>query len=107
MSDVFVPRGASKFWPFKVGTSGAYCAPPWNAHLLLWRGLLQALLRIQPAEPRENWRHLPRETLATLLHNQGLGKEHPSRAFVASLIREGDNILDVGCGAGVGYEVLA
>jgi SAM-dependent methyltransferase len=109
MSNVknFVPQGASSLWPFKVGTRGAYCPPPWNSHLLLWWGLLQALLRVQPTEPRESWRNLPRETLATLMHTEGAGKEHPSRAFLASLIREGESVLDVGCGAGVGYEALA
>ena len=32
---------------------------------------------------------------------------HPSRKFMASLIHNGDSVLDVGCGAGVGYEALA
>lgn len=106
-SNNFVPQGASSSWPFKVGTSGAYTPPPWNAHLLLWWGLAQAILRVQPTGPRESWRLLPRDLLATLMHKEGAGKEHPSRAFVASLIREGESILDVGCGAGVGYEVFA
>ena len=105
-NNTFIPKGASRFWPFIIGTSKAYQPPPWNARLLLWWGLLQALLGIQPTEPRENWRNLPREVLATLMHKEGAGKEHPSRAFVASLIREGESVLDVGCGAGVSYEVL-
>lgn len=103
----FVPQGAKRRWPFVVGTSRAYCPPPWNARLLLWRGILEALLGIQPTEPREHWKHLPRELLATLMHKEGAGQEHPSRAFVAALIREGESVLDVGCGAGAGYEVLA
>jgi len=49
---------------------------------------------------------LHRDVLANLMHHEGAGKEHPSRAFVASLIRAGDSVLDVGCGAGVGYEAL-
>jgi len=105
----FVPRGASNFWPFLLGTSQApsYQPAPWNARLLLWWGLVQALLGIQPTKPRETWRDLPREMLATLMHKEGAGKEHPSRAFVASQIRPGESVLDVGCGAGVGYESLA
>lgn len=41
------------------------------------------------------------------MQKEGAGKEHPSRRFVASLVREGDGLLDVGCGTGVGYEALA
>jgi SAM-dependent methyltransferase len=41
------------------------------------------------------------------MHKEGAGKEHQSRAFVTSLMREGESVLDVGCGAGVCYEVLA
>src|SRR4030095_14068058 len=102
----FVPQGANRHWPFVIGTSRAYCQPPWNAHLLLWWGMLKGLLGIQPSEPRENWRHLSRELLATLMHKEGAGREHPSRAFVASLIQAGESVLDVGCGAGASYEVL-
>jgi SAM-dependent methyltransferase len=103
-SEAFVPAGASRFWPFVVGTANAYTPPPWNARALLWWGLVQALLRIQPTRPRENWRRLPREFLAALMHKEGAGREHPSRAFVTSLIRPEDSVLDVGCGAGAGYE---
>jgi SAM-dependent methyltransferase len=103
----FVPAGARRRWPFVVSARGAYEPAPWNARLLLWRGLLQAVLRIQPTEPRETWRQLPRDTLATLMQREGAGAEHPSRAFVASLIHRGESVLDVGCGAGVGYEALA
>lgn len=106
-SNNFIPQGTSSLWPFKVGTRGAYTAPPWNAHLLLCWGLAQTILGLQPTEPRENWRHLPRELLATLMQKEGAGIEHPSRAFVASLIDDGESVLDVGCGAGVGYETLA
>src|SRR6266550_5762621 len=106
-SENFVPQGASNLWPFKVGTSRAYSPPPWNAHLLLGWGLVQAVLALQPTEPRENWRLLPRDLLANLMNKEGAGKEHPSRAFVASLIRKGETVLDVGCGAGIGYEVFA
>lgn len=45
--------------------------------------------------------------LAGLMQERGAGAEHPSRTFVASLIQKGESILDVGCGAGVGYEALA
>jgi SAM-dependent methyltransferase len=103
----FVPQGASRFWPFVVGTSRAGSLPPWNAQLLLCRSILEAVLGIQPTEPRENWRTLHRDLLGILMHQGGAGKEHPSRAFVASLIREGESVLDVGCGAGAGYEALA
>jgi SAM-dependent methyltransferase len=103
----FVPEGARRYWPFVVSAHGAYTPAPWNAHLLLWWGLLRALLRVQPTESRENWRTMPREALATLMHKEGAGIEHPSRAFVATLLRENESILDVGCGAGVGYEALA
>jgi len=41
------------------------------------------------------------------MHKEGAGKEHPSRTLVASLIREEESVLDVGCGAGAQYEVLA
>jgi ubiquinone/menaquinone biosynthesis C-methylase UbiE len=44
--------------------------------------------------------------LATLMHKEGAGAPHPSRVFTASLIRKGESVLDVGCGAGVGYESL-
>jgi SAM-dependent methyltransferase len=102
----FVPEGARAWWPFVVGTAKAYQPPPWNAHLLLGYGLAQAVLRAQPTEPRENWRHFPREFLAALMHKEGAGREHPSRAFVSTLIRPGETVLDVGCGAGAGYESL-
>ena len=103
----FIPRGAHRIWPFVIGTSNAYQRPPWNARLLLGWGLVQALLGTQPSEPRESWKNLPREMLATLMHKEGAGKEHPSRIFAASLIARGESVLDVGCGAGVGYESLA
>jgi len=106
-SDSFVPQGASRRWPFVIGGSQAYCPPPWNAHLLLWRGLLAALIGRQPTEPRENWKTLSRPWLATLMHKEGAGQEHPSRMFVASLVREQESVLDVGCGAGASYESLA
>lgn len=102
----FVPEGASRFWPFVIGTPRAYLAPRWNAHLLLWRGLAHAVLGRQPTEPRELWRQLPREYLATFMRGEGAGKEHPSRKFVASKLRAGERVLDVGCGAGVGFEAL-
>lgn len=62
---------------------------------------------IQSNEPRENWKTLHRDQLATQMHEGGAGIEHPSRTFVASLIRKGESVLDVGCGAGAGYEALA
>ena len=106
-SKPFVPQGASRFWPFVVGTRWASSPPPWNAQLLLCRSILEGALGIQSTEPRENWRTLPRNLLATHMKGGGAGIEHPSRAFVASMIREGERVLDVGCGAGVGYEALA
>ncbi len=106
-SKLFVPQGASRFWPFVVGTSRACSPPPRNAQLLLCRSILEALLRFQPTKPRENWRNLHRDLLAVLMHGGGPGWEHPSRTFAASLIRAGESVLDVGCGAGVGYEALA
>ena len=104
---LFVPQGASRFWPFVVGTRWACSPPPWNAQLLLCRSILEGVLGIQPTGPRENWRTLHRDQLANLMHEGGAGMEHPSRTFVASQIREGESVLDVGCGAGVGYKALA
>lgn len=106
-SKLFVPKGASRFWPFVVETSRVHLAPFRKVHLPLCRSILEALLGIQPTEPRENWRIFHRDVLANLMHQEGAGREHPSRAFVGSLIREGESVLDVGCGAGVGYEALA
>jgi SAM-dependent methyltransferase len=103
----FVPKGATRFWPFVVGTNGACSPPPWNAQLLLGRSLLEALLHTQPTETREHWKTLHRDDLAVLMHHGAAGAQHPSRKFVASLIRKGESVLDVGCGAGVGYEALA
>ena len=106
-SKLFVPHGASRIWPFVAGTNRPSSPQPWNAHLFLCRSLLEALLGIQPTEPRENWKTWPRHLLATLMHQEGAGREHPSRAFVGSLINAEESFLDVGCGAGVGYEALA
>jgi SAM-dependent methyltransferase len=106
-STAFVPKGATRFWPFVVGTSGACSPPPRNAQLLLCRSLLEALLHAQPTETREHWRTLHRDLLAVLMHEGAAGTRHPSRRFVASLLRQGESVLDVGCGAGVGYEALA
>src|SRR5262249_1794676 len=104
-SNFFIPAGVRHWWPFLIGT-GQACAPPWNAHLLLWQGIMEAVLGKQPSKPRENWRAWPREQLATLMHKEGAGKEHRSRTFVASLIGPKESVLDVGCGAGAGYEAL-
>lgn len=106
-SKLFVPKGASRLWPFVIETSRAGSRSAWKSQLVLCRSILEALLGIQPTEPRENWRIFHRDTLANLMHSEGAGREHPSRAFVASLIREGESVLDVGCGAGAGYEALA
>ncbi len=105
-STAFVPKGANRFWPFVVGTSGACASPPWNAQLLLCRSLLEALLHKQPTETREHWRTWHRDELAVLMHEGAAGAKHPSRKFVASLIRKGESVLDIGCGAGAGYEAL-
>ena len=69
--------------------------------------MLEALLHSQPTESREHWRTLHRDTLAVLMHEGAAGANHPSRTFVASLIHKGESVLDVGCGAGAGYEALA
>src|SRR5262249_13074833 len=68
---------------------------------------LEALLGLQSTRQRAFWRTWSRDALATLMHTGGAGIEHPSRHFVASLIRPGERVLDVGCGAGVNYEVLS
>lgn len=78
---------------------------PWNARLLLAWGVAEAWLGLQSGALRERWQQLPREYLATFLHGPGVGADHPSRAFVASCIRVGESVLDVG-GPGVNYEVL-
>jgi len=104
--EAFVPKGASRFWPFVVDMNHSGAPPAWKAQLFLGRSILAALLHIQPTETRENWRDLPHHVLAALMHDGVAGPQHPSRKFVASLIRTGDEVLDVGCGAGVGYEVL-
>ena len=41
------------------------------------------------------------------MHAGPVGTEHPSRAFAAQLVGVGESVLDVGCGPGVNYEVLA
>lgn len=105
--EAFVPEGASRFWPFVVGTSCAGSRPPWNAQLLLCRSVVEAILHLQRTETREHWRHMDRDMLAGLMKDRGAGIEHPSRKFVASLIHKEESVLDVGCGAGVGYEALA
>ena len=99
----FVPQGASRLWPFVLVSKRA----PSNARWRLCRSILEAVSDKQPTEPRENWRTMRPDVLRILMHNGGAGKEHPSRAFVASLVRQGESVLDVGCGAGVGYEALA
>jgi SAM-dependent methyltransferase len=104
--EAFVPRGAHASWPFVVGTREAFRDPPWNARLLLAWGVAEAWLGLQSSDLREHWRQLPREYLATFLHGPGVGIDHPSRAFLASCIRAGESVLDVGCGPGVNYEVL-
>jgi SAM-dependent methyltransferase len=106
-SKLFVPKGANRFWPFVIEPSWVGFRSRWKSQLVLCRSILEARLGLQPTEPRENWRILHRDLLANLMHSEGAGKEHPSRAFVASLMREGDSVLDVGCGAGAGYEALA
>jgi SAM-dependent methyltransferase len=103
----FVPRGAHRWWPFRISADGAYCVPPRYARVFLWQGTAEALLGAQPIAQRQLWHHLPRERLITLMHTEGAGAEHPSRVFVASLVREDESVLDVGCGAGAGYEALA
>lgn len=105
--DHFIPKGASSRWPFLIGTSDAYRPAPWNSHLLLWRGLIEAIFRAHPTQLRENWDRIPRERLTAYMHTEGAGKEHPSRAYIASLIRSDESVLDVGCGAGASYEVLS
>lgn len=105
--DAFVPEGASRFWPFVVGTSRACSQPPWNAQLLLGRSILEAVLHLQPTETREHWKNLHCDQLSALMHEGAAGTQHPSRQFIASLMRKRESVLDVGCGAGAGYEALA
>lgn len=64
-------------------------------------------MHTQPTDTREHWRTLRRDLLAALMHEGAAGANHPSRKFVASLIQKGESFLDVGCGAGVGYETLS
>jgi SAM-dependent methyltransferase len=40
------------------------------------------------------------------MHAGSVGTQHPSRLFIASLVRDGESVLDVGCGPGANYEVL-
>lgn len=103
----FVPAGGRARWPFVVGGPDAIRQPRWYARPQLAWGIVEAVLGIQPQDPRETWRHRPREVLATFMRGPGVGVDHPSRAAAARLIRPGESILDVGCGAGVQYEVLA
>jgi SAM-dependent methyltransferase len=90
-----------------MGGPGAFRRPSWQAWWLLSRGTIEAVMRMQPREPQESWRHRPREALATFLHAPGVGTDHPSRIFAVQLVRARETILDIGCGAGVNYEVLA
>jgi len=73
----FVPQGAQARWPFVVGTDRAYRRPAWKARPLLWWGVVEALLRIQPAKPSDSWRSLPEEDLQAFMHAGAVGTDHP------------------------------
>ena len=106
-ADGFVPHGARARWPFVIGTDAAFRRPAWNARPLLWWGVLEALLRVQPARANSYWEGLPSSYLETFMHAGAVGTAHPSRRFVAELVGGDESVLDVGCGPGANYEVLA
>jgi SAM-dependent methyltransferase len=103
----FVPDGARARWPFRVGGPQAYRQPTWAARPLLWWGVVEALARLQSTHAGEYWTGLEPDYLESFMHAGSVGVEHPSRRFAAELVGEGESVLDVGCGPGANYEVLA
>ena len=47
------------------------------------------------------------DDLGAFMHEGEVGTEHPSRLFAAQLVGARESVLDVGCGPGVNYEVIA
>src|SRR5690242_15726490 len=105
----FVPSGGSRLWPFVLKTNAAPELPRWKPSLLLWQGVLRALLNQPPLKPGalDFWSNAPRNWLATFMRSEGAGAEHPSRTFVAKQIFKNESVLDAGCGTGESYAVLA
>jgi SAM-dependent methyltransferase len=70
--------------------------------------IVRARLGLWRAKPGAGdfWEKMPRTWLESFMGSAGSGREHPSRKFVADLIRPGERVLDAGCGAGVDFQVL-
>ncbi len=99
----FIRKKIKRYFPFSIEGDFFHKVV---YYLRILKGFSEAILGIQHKELREYWKDLPKKRLKEFLHVGGAGKEHPSRIFVASLVKKGESVLDVGCGAGVNYEVL-
>ncbi len=56
---------------------------------------------------RENWDRLTDEQVAGFLSDDAEGLNHPSRKRVVELLAEWRSVLDVGCGPGIAFEMIA
>lgn len=105
--ETYIPSGARTYFPFVLNTREMTWLGRYQAYWRFWQSVLVALVGRRPTVLREAyWNSMTDEQLAAFLSVNGLGKEHPSRQFVSSLIRQEESVLDVGCGTGVNYETL-
>jgi len=99
----FIIKIKRRYFPFSLG--GSYILRCMYFFRIL-RGFIEAIFKINRNKLCEYWKDLPKKRLKEFLHVGDAGKNHPSRTFAASLVEKGESVLDVGCGAGVNYEVL-